>query len=98
MCACPIRSTTRRAAHGCVAACLDSSEDLADALADELVRDCAATQQGRNFGGNGRIEGCALQYEAAQVDGRRHGTSFSMGRMRMPDAPAALSFGRRAQT
>ena len=29
---------------------------------------------------------------------RRHGTIFSMGRTRMPDAPAALSRGRRPQT
>ena len=44
--------------------------------------------------GRGRTE-----VEPAQADGRgRHGTIFSIGSTRIPDAPAALSRGRRPQT
>ena len=85
--------------RGRIAAGLHRNEDGAGLLADARVRHGAAPQKSRDLGRDGRVSGSPGEFQAAQSDGRdAHGTSFSMGRMRMPDAPAALRRGSSDQT
>ncbi len=82
-----------------VAAGLDRLEDGPGALADTPIRHRAPAQQGLDLGGDGGIGAGPREVQAAQADGGGgHETSFSMGRIRMPEAPAALSCGSSAQT
>ena len=86
-------------ADGRVAAGLDRGQDRPRAFADSLVRDDATPHESLDLRRDGRIYGRARQLEAAQVDGRAaHETSFSIGRIRMPEAPAALRRGSSDQT
>jgi len=70
-------------------------------LVRELVGHGAAMRHRLERTASSRIGVSATEVEAAQPDSRRsdgHGTIFSIGRTRIPDAPAALSRGRRPQT
>src|SRR5664280_2762934 len=86
-------------ADGRIATGLDRGQDRAGALTDTVVRHGAAPQESFRLGRDGRIGGRSGELQAAQRDPRgAHDTSFSMGRIRMPDAPAALRRGSNDQT
>ena len=84
-----------------VAARADGGQRGACALTDCGIRHGPASDEGGAVGpagGVGRAENQAAQAEFDRCVGRTHGTIFSIGSTRMPDAPAALSRGRRPHT
>ena len=93
-----------RLADGVVAAGPDVGERRANRLADARIRDRAAPDEGFVVAACGRIAGGdrgeiqPRDGERLGRHGRAHGTIFSIGRTRMPEAPAPLRRGRRLQT
>ena len=84
-----------------VAAVANGGEGGARPLADCGIGHGAASDQGSPFGPARGVGGAKDQAAEAELDrcvGRGHGTIFSIGSTRMPDAPAALSRGRRPHT
>ena len=101
----PVRPATADALVGrtdrLVAAFADGGQRGACALADRRIRHGATSDERSTFGpacGVRRAENHAAQAELDRCVGGAHGTIFSIGSTRMPDAPAAFSRGRRPHT